>query len=305
MPSPRAMIPLLMVGLLSIALLGADNPKEAVENTTPFTLADRLQMRIAIQNEFTETPLSEVLEFLNTRYELNLQVDAQFTGSSFASRDLDRKFVNLAPENPILQELVTLRKMKSVRLETVLNLICNQIHGTYLIYADRIVLVNRDALAGIIGQGEEEPPLVTLPLVTMKFESKSLAQTFNEISERTNTTILLAPQVAEVAKATISAKLINTPIDRAISLLAEMGELRMVRKGNAYLVTSIDRAKAIEPRMPNCEGNGLLPGDLAAVYGAEFLRGGSSPQGKNDTSQKIDELSRKITELEKKLGEKK
>jgi hypothetical protein len=224
-----------------------------------------------------------------------------------AVRNADSGFVKFVAENPVLQQRVTVRKMKSVRLETVLNLVCSQIRGSYLIYPDQILLVDTGALPGIIGQGEEEAaPVISLPLVTMRIEAKPLSQVFDELSERTNRTIVLAPQVAEAAKAKVSAKFLNTPVDRVISMLAEMGELGMVRKGNAYLVTSISKAKALEPATPDLGFGGTLPPDgLGVLQSLEFLRRLGSPRANDETAKKIDELTQRIAELEKKLGEKK
>jgi hypothetical protein len=290
MPARRAVAATLILGLLSIALVGADAPKEAAEKTTDaYLLADRLQQQVTIQNEIPETPLAEVLEFLNDKYDLNLHVDPEFNGEDgVAVQNAEPRFVRFAAENPVLQKRVTIRKMKSVRLETVLNLVCSQIHGSYLIYSDQILLVGNRSLHGIISQGEEEPVAVTLPLVTMKIEAKPLSQVFDELSERTNRTIVLAPQVAEAAKAKVSAKFLNTPVDRVISMLAEMGELGVVRNGNAYLVTSVSKAK-----------------DLGALQSLAVLRRFGAPDANDEAAKRIDELTQRIAELEKKLGEKK
>lgn len=310
MPARRAVAAALILGLFSVALVGADDPKEAAEKSiNAYLLADRLQQRVTIQNEIPDTPLAEVLEFLNNKYDLNIHVDPNFNngGGPVAARNADQQFVRFAVENPVLQDRVTVRKMKSVRLETVLNLVCSQIRGSYLIYPDQILLVDNGSLPAIIGQGEEEAaPVITLPLVTMKIEAKPLSQVFDELSERTNRTIVLAPQVAEAAKAQVSAKFLNTPIDRAISMLAEMGELRMVRRGNAYLVTSVSKAKALEPATPDLGfGRNLLLDDLGVLQSLEFLRRLNSPRANDEAAKKIDELTQKIAELEKKLGEKK
>jgi hypothetical protein len=307
------------LGLTALILLGfgfcllptADAQNEKKEKPTDaFTIADQLQSRVTIQNDIPDSPLGEAIEFLNERFRLNIQVDPNFgsgagagAGAAQANPDQDRQFVKLAlAENPILNERVSIRKVTNVKLETILRHLCKQVQATYLIHSDQILLVSLGEVHGMLGEGEPDPQPLTFPLVTMKVEKKTLKSVLDELSERANTTIILAPQSDEAGKLEISFKMMNTPIDRAISLLAEMGELRSVRRGNSYLVTSVAKAKLLEPAQPDFLNQGLNPAMLNGIpQGVKWLRNAE----REELNKKIDELTQKLSDMEKKLTEKK
>ena len=311
-----------LLGLTFLTLQGVAAPNaEGKENPMDaYVLAERLQERVTFK-DLENAALREVLEFLNDQYQLNILVESNFDNAGGAmartEKDQDRRAVNLKvklAEPTVLDSQITLKKVRNLRLTTVLNMICHQINATYLIYSDHISLVPISTATELIrGQDQDGnlPQKLMLPLVTMKIQGKALAQVLSDLSDRTDTSILLAPQAAEKAKATITAKLQNIPLDTAIEMLAEMGELKMVQKGNSYLVTTSEKAKLFAPpaTVMNPQGGfglgGNLGGNFEQPISMEAIRQLLDEKSNAKLKQKVEELGHQLEVIEKKMNEKK
>jgi hypothetical protein len=76
----------------------------------------------------------------------------------------------------------------------------------------------------------------------MIFKDKPLNEALAELAEEYDVTVVVSPQSGDGRMGFVSARLLNVPADRALDLLAIQCDLRIVRKGNAFLVTSRDHA---------------------------------------------------------------
>src|SRR5437660_1465785 len=65
-----------------------------------------------------------------------------------------------------------------------------------------------------------------LPLVQGRFDKKPLEEVLKELAEQSEQTILLDAKVGDKGKTAVTAKLMNTPLDTAVTLLADMAELQ-------------------------------------------------------------------------------
>ena len=80
------------------------------------------------------------------------------------------------------------------------------------------------------------------PLVSAVFKEKPLNEAVAAIAERYDLTAIVSPQAGDGRAGFITARLLNVPADRALELLAVQADLRVVRKGAAYLITSREHA---------------------------------------------------------------
>ncbi len=82
--------------------------------------------------------------------------------------------------------------------------------------------------------------LAPYPLVSAVFRDKPLNEALEQVAADHDLTIVLSPQAADQKAAFVTARLLNVPADRAVELLALQADLRVVRRGSAFLVTSKD-----------------------------------------------------------------
>ena len=66
------------------------------------------------------------------------------------------------------------------------------------------------------------------------------------LADRYDLTAIVSPQAGDARRAGfITARLLNVPADRALELVALQADLRVVRKGAAFLITSREHADAL------------------------------------------------------------
>ncbi|MBA4065170.1 MAG: hypothetical protein C0501_15930 [Isosphaera sp.] len=80
------------------------------------------------------------------------------------------------------------------------------------------------------------------PLVSAVLKEKPLTEAVALVAERYDLTVVVAPQAGDARAGFVSARLLNVPADKALDLLAVQADLRVVRKGTAFLLTSRDHA---------------------------------------------------------------
>jgi len=83
------------------------------------------------------------------------------------------------------------------------------------------------------------------PLVSAVIVEKPLNEALAALSEDHDVTVIVAPQAGDAKSAFVSARLLNVPLDNALELLALQADLRVIRRGNAYFLTSPDQANQI------------------------------------------------------------
>jgi hypothetical protein len=143
-------------------------------------------------------------------------------------------------------------KLRDVRLDTVLRQIGSQLGrnkddrfgGTFFVRENSIELVSREKACEELGLKliDDEP----LPLLVHRiFARTKLEDALEQIGERYNQNIVIAPQAATKAATPITARLVNVPVTTAVETLAEMADLRVVRRVNVLYVTTKEQAAEI------------------------------------------------------------
>jgi hypothetical protein len=257
-------------------------------------LANKLLERVTLKDPLENVALKQAVDFLGDKFGLTVIVDRSLGGGDPAA-------VALNGNEDVLNQPISLRVMKNVRLGTVLQAIVDQVNGVYLIYPDHIKIVSaaraftltKPVLRTYSGvdpdpqdaQMEPADALVrAIPLVTTSFRERPLTEALRDIEVRTNATIVLSNQAANEAKTQITARFTNVPVESAVATIAEMAGLKLAHKGNVLLVTTADRAAEFDPP----PAKPVMP-----AFGGAAL--GLNPG--------VDELTKKVAELEKAVGE--
>src|SRR5437763_558178 len=76
------------------------------------------------------------------------------------------------------------------------------------------------------------------PLVSVVYKEKPLNEALADLAEEFDLNVVVAPQAGDSRMAFVTARLLNVPADKALELIAVQADLRVVRKGTAFLVTS-------------------------------------------------------------------
>jgi hypothetical protein len=75
--------------------------------------------------------------------------------------------------------------------------------------------------------------------------------------------VIVAGYAGKVAETKVTAELNGVPLDAAVTVLADMADLKCVRVGNIYYVTTPERARRLEmeekERLPKEEKEEAVP----------------------------------------------
>ncbi len=138
-------------------------------------------------------------------------------------------------------------QFKGMSPMTILSHILGQLDATYLVFKDHLEIVPIEFAAKETKNikttdDDGQPVRMAQPLVSMIFKEKPLNDAVAEIAEEYNLTVIVAPQSGDARTGFVTARLLNTPADKALELLALQCDLRIVKKANAFMITSRDHA---------------------------------------------------------------
>jgi hypothetical protein len=124
--------------------------------------------------------------------------------------------------------------------------ILGQVDAAFLVRRDHIEFLPIAAAGketkNLADDEDEASPRLAQPLVSMIFKEKPLNEAIAELADEYNLTVIVAPQSGDARTGFVTARLLNTPADRALELLAVQCDLRVAAKGNAFLITTRDHS---------------------------------------------------------------
>jgi hypothetical protein len=126
-------------------------------------------------------------------------------------------------------------------LRTVLDTICCDLDAGYLVRRDFIEIVPIETLRKELNY-PDGPNSDLRNLVVRFYDDVPLQAAFNDLAKKYNQNIALSPLVQKELEQKINARLLNVPFDVAVATLADMAELKLVRKANVTLVTTKEQA---------------------------------------------------------------
>jgi len=145
--------------------------------------------------------------------------------------------------------------------KTTLATVLRKVLGRVPVPSGATYLIRRDAIEITTGQfldeelkltkaRDDSEQVIPVPLTRVLWEeirAEPLAAVLERIAEASDVTVLLDPSTKQKAATKITATLRNVPLDVALELLADMADLALVRKANAFYVTTPEKATRLQP----------------------------------------------------------
>jgi hypothetical protein len=205
--------------------------------------------------------LQDALDKLAKDYDLTFDVN----DPAFKAEMVDDVSIKPVAERPI-------PKMNRASLHTVLQRLLARIPcqsgATYLLRRN-VIEITTNAFVRTEVWGPDYPGPF-LPLVSAEFQKRPLEEALRELADQADFNVLLDPRAGEKAKAPVTARLANMPLDTAVRLLANMAELKAYQVDNVLYVTTSENAAHMEeekqkagpdtpPRLGSGRNMGLMP----------------------------------------------
>jgi hypothetical protein len=195
----------------------------------------------------SDIPLLELLQLLSKQHDVPFLINEE-SFKAIGIPDLREAKPDLAATS-----------LRGLRLHQLLRVVLEPLHATFLIKNNAIQIVSVEYAAEVTGSslahpnGEGAYPRLRAPLVSMNIKALPLKDAVGEIAERYDLTVAVSPQAGEARKEPVSARLLNAPADKALELLALQADLRVVRRGTSFLITSKEHAGEIFDEEQNKE----------------------------------------------------
>ena len=258
-------VPFTMVALVFFAApILAEAPKAVPKHELKAevdTFADLVQklhtQKVQFPNSLKDTPLRTLKEQLEKQFEITIVVreDLFKTQGNSEGDIMDRKFALDS-------------NLSGLPLETFLRIALQDIKATFLVRKHYVEITTWEAavaqsddpaLARLLNEGKPEAASSAVrdfirdtPLVSTVFKDRPLDRAVAELADSYGFTVVIAAQASDDAKSSISARLMNVPFPTALDVLALNAGLRVVRRDNTFIITTVEhagnlKAKAVKP----------------------------------------------------------
>jgi RNA polymerase sigma factor (sigma-70 family) len=201
-----------------------------IATTGPGAIVSRLTGAASIEQPIEGQSLKDVLDFLSERYQVTFIIDNQA---------FDR-----AGKQNVADTQIRLQKMPGVTLDTILRHVLGQVGGAILVRSNHLEVTTTDQAAaesrnGVLGEftGPSLPPLVNLVCEQVRLE-----QVLSDIARQSGRNVVLDPRVKDRERIVITATLLNTPVETAMRVVAELANLKSVAMDNVLFVTTVEQA---------------------------------------------------------------
>ena len=189
------------------------------------------------QANLNEVPLIELIQHLAKRYELTFSINEE----SFKAEGLN-SIRDAVPG-------VSMTQVRGLTIHQFLTTVLHSTGGTYIVKGKTIEIVAPGRAArrtrSSVTVAEDGRAALKEPLVSAVFKEKPLNEAVASLAERYDLTAIVSPQAGDARTGFITARFLNIPADRALELVALQADLRVVRKGAAFLITSREHADAL------------------------------------------------------------
>jgi len=202
----------------------ATAPAPAAGDQKPDRLAAllaKMGQRVRLDADPDSLPLRDIVAYLEKNHDIKIVVREDAFRAAGEPAILDKK--------PTFQQRVT-----GLPVRKALDLVLGSTEASYLVRRDMIEIVPRSTPGGD-----------SRPAVSAVFKDKPLTEAVAELAEEYDATVVVAPQAGDARTTAVSARLLNVPLETALELLAVQADLRVVRRKNAFLITTADAASAI------------------------------------------------------------
>jgi hypothetical protein len=232
---PARFLMALALGFLFAApAMAADEPK-----SDPLAgLIDKLHgEEVAFEGNVNEIPLFEMLQRFSKRHAVTFLINEE-SFKAAGENDIKTRTPNLSAT-----------QLRGLTLHQFLTSVLDSMSATYIVKGKTIEIVAPAYAAKLsksaTSQNEHGRVSLNEPLVSFVAKEKPLNEAVAAIAERYDLTVVVTPQAGDARTGFVTARLLNLPADKAIELLAVQCDLRVVRKGTAFLITSREHAEGL------------------------------------------------------------
>lgn len=205
--------------------------------------ADALARRIDLPGfDDPKTTLAEALDLLSRVADVRIDVAVRAGGENDPQDDPAK--IELGGELPLRRGIPLARALDRILARA------SQVKDrplTYLVRPDGLEVVTVETAVKEVWDNEPGP---YLPLVHRRFRRQPLDEALAQLAADTGINVIVDGRAAERARTPVSARFLNTPVDTAVRILADMADLKPVLRDNLLYVTTPDNAARIEAREP-------------------------------------------------------
>lgn len=234
-----------LLAVCGLALTAApaftDDVKPAAKKKADPTerILDALSQEFALKEgvNVNDVPLFELLAGIQKRCEVTFAINEE----SFKAEG--------HPDFKEAKPKLAITRPTGLTLHQFLTVALDSLGATYLVKNGMIEIVSFPSAAKAtksgVSQGDDNRARLNEPLVSAIFKEKPLNEAVAKIAEMYDLTVIVSPQVGDAKTGFVTARLLNVPADKALELLALQCDLRVVRRGAAFLLTSKDHANEL------------------------------------------------------------
>ena len=234
---------LVVCGLvLTAAPVIAEDPQPATKRASQTELVlDVLAQEIKLRDDakVNDTPLFELLQDLSKRYQVTFTIlEEHFKADGRP---------NIKEEKP---KLATTTGLRGLTVHQFLTQTLESVNAMYLVKNGTIEIVPvryaaKVTKSEISDSSEDDNLRLSEPLVSGIFKEKPLNEAVAKIAEMYDLNVVISPQAGDAKTGLVAARMLNVPADKALELLADQADLRVVRRGTTYLITSKGHANTL------------------------------------------------------------
>jgi hypothetical protein len=244
MPRLRWLI-LAIVAIFSGPALGADPEVKQKPDPTEQLITKLFEQEVTIEN-INDIPLGALFSQLSKKYYVPFVIKDQYFKANGEPSILERK-----PK-------VDASQLKGLSLHQFLTRVLDrdslgfgeegQGQASYLIKGQRVEIVPLNVALSEARGGLAEPLADEYwegPPVSLVVRQKQLTEVVEMLASRYDLSVVIGHPAADAPPSLVSARLLNVQPETALKLLAAQCGMRVVKKGNAYLITTRERAKEL------------------------------------------------------------
>jgi hypothetical protein len=184
-----------------------------------------------------DIPLFELLTKLGKQHGITFVImEEQFRAEQIP--DIKEKKPNLA-----------VPPAKNATLQQFLTLTLQPLNATFLVKRGRIEIVTLgSAIDEVRGDNRvvtSDGGLISATLVSTIIKDKPLKDVIASIAEEYDLSVVISPKVGKALEESVSARLLNVPADMILDRLVVAADVRVVRRGNTFLLTTPEHAKEL------------------------------------------------------------
>jgi hypothetical protein len=236
----------LAVGLLMAgSTLAADPPPQ--QDSASEILDKLFNQEVMVDGNVNDMSLLELLNQLSIKNTLTFYINE------------DSFKLAMMPDIKEKKPVLAATSLRGIRLHQFLNMVLESMNATYIVKGNVVEIVSvahaEKLFKAATVDDVEGIRMLKEPLVCAIVKQKPLTEAIEQLARRYDLSITINPLAIESASIAITARILNLPADKAIETLALQCDLRVVRKGNAFVITKPEHAKMLLAEQSEQERN--------------------------------------------------